>query len=228
MAATRGLGALAFSFLEPEDAKPWVDDYYATLASEDCVPAGFAVNPNIAVIVPLMCHRDEETAIERGLDGAHFFAFSLGHYYVFGQHQPGKTNVWEEFQAKRDMFGFSRPVAAQTGQPLGAQLFSEGLGALRGAIGTPDQVRELLLRYQQAGVDQVIFVSQAGRNRHEHICESLELFAAEVMPELAEGEAEREATKLERLAPAIDAALARRAPASEAPPTAVQPSGQIY
>jgi hypothetical protein len=27
-------------------------------------------------------------------------------------------------------------------------------------------------RYEAAGVDQVIFVSQAGRNRHEHICES--------------------------------------------------------
>jgi hypothetical protein len=32
-------------------------------------------------------------------------------------------------------------------------------------------------------VDQVILLNQAGRNRHEHICEALELFAAEVMPE---------------------------------------------
>ena len=31
-------------------------------------------------------------------------------------------------------------------------------------------------------LDQVIFLQQAGRNKHEHICESLELFAAEVMP----------------------------------------------
>ena len=29
----------------------------------------------------------------------------------------------------------------------------------------------------------MILLNQAGRNRHEHICESLELFAAEVMPE---------------------------------------------
>ena len=29
----------------------------------------------------------------------------------------------------------------------------------------------------------MIFLQQAGRNRHDHICQSLELFAAEVMGE---------------------------------------------
>ena len=32
-------------------------------------------------------------------------------------------------------------------------------------------------------IDQVVLLNQAGRNTHEHICESLELFAREVMPE---------------------------------------------
>jgi alkanesulfonate monooxygenase SsuD/methylene tetrahydromethanopterin reductase-like flavin-dependent oxidoreductase (luciferase family) len=227
LAATKGIGALSFSFIEPAEAKAWVDNYYATLASDECVPGGFSVNPNVAVVLPMMCHSDEETAIERGLDGAHFFGFSLGHYYVFGTHRPGRTVVWDEFEDKRDLFGFRRQTAAQTGQTLGAQLFEQGLGALRGAIGTPDQVRELLRGYDDAGVDQVIFVSQAGRNRHEHICESLELFATEVMPDFAEHEAEREKAKLERLAPAMEAALARRSPRREAPDAAFQ-AGMTY
>ncbi len=224
LAATKGIGALSFSFIEPAEAKAWVDNYYATLASDECVPGGFAVNPNVAVVLPMMCHSDEETAIERGLDGAHFFGFSLGHYYVFGTHRPGRTNVWGEFEEKRDLFGFRRQTAAQTGQTLGAQLFEQGLGALRGAIGTPDQVRELLRGYEDAGVDQVIFVSQAGRNRHEHICESLELFATKVMPDFAEHETEREKAKVERLAPAMEAALARRSPPREAPDAIIQPA----
>jgi alkanesulfonate monooxygenase SsuD/methylene tetrahydromethanopterin reductase-like flavin-dependent oxidoreductase (luciferase family) len=227
LAATKGIGALSFSFIEPAEAKAWVDNYYATVASEECVPGGFAVNPNVAVVLPLMCHADEETAIARGLDGAHFFGFSLGHYYVFGTHRPGRTNVWDEFENKRDLFGFRRQTAAQTGQTLGAQLFEQGLGALRGAIGTPDQVRDLLRGYEDAGVDQVIFVSQAGRNRHEHICESLELFATEVLPDFAEHEDEREKAKLERLAPAIEEALARRSPPREAPDVAFQ-AGMTY
>ncbi len=158
--------------------------------------------------MPFMCHDDEETAIERGLDGGHFFGYSLAHYYVFGQHRPGVTNVWDEFGRNRSQWGFDRQVAAQTGQPLGAQLLEGGLGALRGAIGTPSQIRELCRSYADAGIDQLILVSQAGRNQHEHICESLELFAREVMPEFQEAEAHREAAKAERLAPAVAAALA--------------------
>jgi len=217
LAAQKGIGALSFSFIEPAEAKQWVDDYYRTLASEECVPGGFAVNANLAVVMPLMCHENEETAIDRGLDGGHFFGYSLAHYYVFGQHRPGQTVIWDEFQKNRALFGFDRDIASRTGQPLGAQLMEEGLGALRGAIGTPEQIRTLLKGYEHAGVDQVIFVSQSGNNRHEHICESLELFAEQVMPEFHEGEEAREKDKVERLAPAVEAALARRAPARPAP-----------
>ena len=217
LAATKGIGALSFSFIEPAEAKAWVDDYYATIASADCVAGGFAVNPNVAIVLPMMCHEREEEAIERGLDGGHFFGYSLAHYYVFGSHRPGRTNVWEEFEDRRALFGFDRRVAAQTGQALGAQLMEQGLGALRGAVGTPAQLTELLAGYEAAGVDQVIFVSQAGNNRHEHICESLELFARAVLPRFHENEASREQAKLQRLAPAMEAALARRLPARSAP-----------
>src|SRR6266540_3241304 len=208
LAATKGIGALSFSFIEPPRAKEWVDDYYATIASEACVPAGFALNPQVACVLPLMCHEDEETAIDRGLDGAHFFGYALAHYYVFGTHRPGVTNIWEEFQANRSSFGFDRQIAAQTGVELGAQLLQEGLGSLRGAIGTPAQIRDLIRGYQAAGVDQLVFVSQAGRTRHEHICESLELFAAEVMPEFAEHADEHDQAKAERLAGAREAGTA--------------------
>jgi alkanesulfonate monooxygenase SsuD/methylene tetrahydromethanopterin reductase-like flavin-dependent oxidoreductase (luciferase family) len=218
LAATKGIGALSFSFIEPDRAKEWVDDYYATIASEACVPGGFAVNPQVACVLPLLCHSDEETAIERGLDGAHFFGYALAHYYVFGTHRPGATSIWEEFQANRSQFGFDRQIASQTGVELGAQLLQEGLGSLRGAIGTPAQIRELIRGYQAAGVDQLVFVSQAGRTRHEHICESLELFADQVMPEFAEQAAERDRAKAERLAGAVEAALARRDPPRTPPP----------
>jgi alkanesulfonate monooxygenase SsuD/methylene tetrahydromethanopterin reductase-like flavin-dependent oxidoreductase (luciferase family) len=217
LAAQKGIGALSFSFIEPAEAKAWVDDYYATIASAECVPAGFAVNANMAVVTPMMCHEDEETAIDRGIDGGHFFGYSLGHYYVYGDHRPGRTSVWDEFQQNRSLLGFDREVAAQTNVQLAAQLFQQALGSSRGAIGTPAQLREFLRSYEEAGVDQVVFVSQAGRNRHEYICESLELFAREVMPEFAESRSDRERSKAERLTAAIESALARRAPPRSPP-----------
>jgi alkanesulfonate monooxygenase SsuD/methylene tetrahydromethanopterin reductase-like flavin-dependent oxidoreductase (luciferase family)/putative sterol carrier protein len=213
MAARKGLGALSFSFVEPEAAKEWVDEYYALIASEECVPAGFAVNPNFAVVLPMMLHDDEAEAIARGIDGAHFFGYSLAHYYVFGEHRPGETNIWDEFQATRDERGFARSIVTPDDAPLGVKLLQQGLGSLRGAVGTPDQVAELCARYEAAGVDQVIFVLQAGKNRHEHICESIELFSERVLPRFAGEAAAREQEKRERLADACDAALARREPA---------------
>ena len=212
LAATKGIGALSFSFIEPEEARARVDDYYDTLASDECVPGGFAVNANVACVLPFMCHEDEGTAIERGLDGGHFFGYSLAHYYAFGVHRPGETDVWEEFQENRSRFGFDRAVAAQEGQVLGANLLEQGMGALRGAIGTPTQIRDLIRRYEAAGVDQLIFVSQAGRNRHEDICESMELFAREVLPEFAEKAEEGDRAKEDRLAATKATALARRPP----------------
>ncbi len=38
-------------------------------------------------------------------------------------------------------------------------------------------------RFETSHIDSVILLNQAGKNTHEHICESLELFAREVMPE---------------------------------------------
>jgi alkanesulfonate monooxygenase SsuD/methylene tetrahydromethanopterin reductase-like flavin-dependent oxidoreductase (luciferase family) len=218
LAAEKGVGALSFSFVEPEEARAWVDEYRAIVASERCVPAGFAVNPQVAVVLPMMCAREESEAIERGIDGAHFFGYSLAHYYVFGEHRPARTNVYEEFLARRDEVGFARSIINADDGPLGVRVLQQGLGSLRGAIGTPDQVRDLCRRYEAAGVDQVIFVLQAGRNRHEHICESLELFAAEVAPEFAERAVAADAARAEQLGGAIEAALARRDPPRTAAP----------
>jgi hypothetical protein len=74
------------------------------------------------------------------------------------------------------------------------------------------------------GVDQLIFVSQAGNNKHEHICESLELFAREVMPEFQERDEAHVKQKADRLAPAIERALARRDPVREAPDYTMKPA----
>jgi hypothetical protein len=77
-------------------------------------------------------------------------------------------------------------------------------------MGTPAQVREYLRRYEACGVDQVILSCAAGRNRHEYIMESLELFARDVMPEFTERHEERERAKAARLEPVIANVMARK------------------
>ena len=124
----------------------------------------------------------------RGVEGANFFGYSLGHYYIFGTHRPAVTNVWAEYEQRRSAQGFDPEAvaAAVKAERLGAKVAAGDTTGLRGCIGTPEQLREYLRRFEEAGVDQVIFVMQAGRNEHDHIMESIEIFGREVLPEFVE------------------------------------------
>jgi alkanesulfonate monooxygenase SsuD/methylene tetrahydromethanopterin reductase-like flavin-dependent oxidoreductase (luciferase family) len=189
LAARNGLGALTFSFLDPDQAAKWVEEYYGIIKSDECVPIGHRVNPNIAIVTGMSCHPDEQEAIRRGLDGFRFFGYSLGYYALFGEHRPGRADLWERFLQVKDQLPDN---------------------AGRGGIGTPEQLRAHLARYERAGIDQVMFIQQSGDNRHEHICESLEVFAERVMPEFKERDEVREAEKRRELAPYVEAGLARK------------------
>ena len=166
LAAKLGIGALTFAFIDPAEAQHWVNDYYETLKTE-CVPIGHTVNANIAMVSSFSVHPDAAEAEARGGDGFRFFQYALGHHYAAGMHKPGRTNVWKAWEQVRD-----------TWPPQGGE----------GGIGTPDDLREHLRIFAECGVDQSVFIQQAGNNKHEHICESLEIFARDVMPEFKEFE----------------------------------------
>ena len=163
------------------------------------MPIGHTVNANIAMVTSFSLHQDREEAVSRGLEGFEFFGYALGALYGFGEHKPGRTNLFKQFREVREKQLEEMPLDV-----------TESLIGARGGIGTPDDMRGHLKKFEAVGVDQVTFIQQAGMNKHEHICESLELFASEVMPEFKAREAEREAKKTEELAPFIEAALARK------------------
>jgi len=199
LAAELGIGALTFAFVDPAEAREWVDEYYGIIKSERCVPIGHAVNANICMVSSFGCHASRDEAIARSLQGFEFFGYALGSLYGFGEHKPGRTDLWQEFQQTWQQ----RKAEVESGA-------SVSLGGARGGIGTPDDLRDHLRKFEDSGVDQVTFIQQAGLNRHEHICEALELFSAEVMGEFKEREAEREHRKQEALSPYVEAALARK------------------
>ena len=188
MAARNGIGALTFAFVDPLEAKQWIDDYYR-IFREECVPIGHTVNPNVAMVTGFSVHPDAEVARRRGADGFRFFRYALAHHYIFGEHKPGRTDIWANFERAR--------------HALPATGASDG-------IGTPDDLRHNLRAFEEAGVDQTVFIQQGGRNQHSHICEALELFAREVMPEFKARAGEREAKKRAELAPYVEAAMARK------------------
>jgi alkanesulfonate monooxygenase SsuD/methylene tetrahydromethanopterin reductase-like flavin-dependent oxidoreductase (luciferase family) len=197
VAASLGVGALAFSFVNPEEARAWADIYYGIIKSEACVPIGHAVNANIAMVSNFSVHHDRDEAIRRGQEGFEFFSYAVN-ALVAHDAVPGRSTLFEDFQKSRAASD-DEIIAARKATKFNAN-----------GIGTPDDIRQHIAAFQAAGVDQVIFLQQAGRNRHAHICESLELFAAEVMPTFKAEVAEREARKQKELAPYLAAAMARK------------------
>ena len=158
-----GLGALGFTFVSPDAAKAWVNRYYNELLHNANRLADYPPNPNIAMVSGFMCAETDEEAIEKAA-GWTFFIFALSHYGRKGVDAPGTGNLWEEYQEWRQT---DKAREALTG----------------GLIGSPETIRRKLRQYRDAHVDQVILLNQAGKTSHKDICESLRLFAEEVMPE---------------------------------------------
>ena len=207
-AARNGMGALSLAFVTVEEAAQWAETYYRTIESDECVPVSQAVNPNFSVVMPFMCHQDEEVALDRGLDGAHFFGYAFMHYYIHGAHHPGTTDLWAEFEQMRGVYGFVRDRDPAMDAAMDPTVKAR-LDAQRRAIGTPEQLAAVVRQYEEAGVDQMVFQVQIGNTKHEHIMESLELFAREVMPEFTARRSASDAAKAERLAVPVKAALSR-------------------
>jgi alkanesulfonate monooxygenase SsuD/methylene tetrahydromethanopterin reductase-like flavin-dependent oxidoreductase (luciferase family) len=197
VAASIGVGALAFSFVNPEEAHTWAEIYYDIIKSDQCVPVGHAVNANLAMVSNFSVHPDRDEAIRRGQEGFEFFGYAVN-ALVAHDATPGRSRLFADFQAARATSD-EEIMAARRGAERNAN-----------GIGTPADIRDHIRAFQDAGVDQVIFLQQAGRNKHQHICEGLELFAAEVMPEFKAEVAEREAKKAAEMAPCIQAAMARK------------------
>jgi len=163
-----GMGALGFQFVSADAAHAWVHAYYNAFVKRQKKLADYRTNPNIALVSFFMCAKTDEEARARA-DGDTFFQFALRFYAAApGRRRPpaGTVNMWEEYQKWKA----ANPEAHAA--------------ALRGGlIGSPETIRRKLRRFQSSNIDQVVLLNQAGRNTHEDICESLELFAKEVMPE---------------------------------------------
>lgn len=162
-AAHRGMGSLCFKFVSLNAARAWVNAYYNTFVSDLDKLADYQVNPNIAVVSGFMCAPTDDEAWQKA-EGWTFFQFALQLYNKEGPFEPGSVNFWERYQEWR--------MTPQGQKRSGSEL-----------IGSPDTIRERLLELERSNVDQVILLNQAGKNTHEDICTSLELFAQEVMPE---------------------------------------------
>jgi alkanesulfonate monooxygenase SsuD/methylene tetrahydromethanopterin reductase-like flavin-dependent oxidoreductase (luciferase family) len=171
------MGVLGFAFASPERAQVWVGAYYNELLKRSQPITDYQINPNLAVASYFMCAPTDEIARERS-DGCTFFEYSLGQYSRKNYSGLGGSSLWDRYIEWRS----TEEGRAQDTTSLGL-------------IGSPERLRRRLRKMQETHIDQVIFLVQTGRTKHEHMCEALELFATEVMPEFHEADDQHQTWK---------------------------------
>ena len=189
MAGRCGIGALGFQFLSADMANAWVHAYYNSFVLRQKKLADYQSNCNIAMVSYFMCAETDEEARRRA-DGVTFFQFSLAYYSNSRNREraaPGTVSLWEEYLKWK----IANPELAEK-------------ALTGGLIGSPETIRKKLRRFETSHVDQIILLNQAGKNSHPHICESLEMFASEVMPEFTAKEPEHQEWKRKVLSREIE------------------------
>ncbi len=184
-AAHYGLGALGFDPVEPDEVATRVNSYLRVIR-EDCDPVGEFINAKVAMVSPFMCCKTDEEALAKGLHGSQFFIHALAHFYYGpdpsapGQpgHIPGQGNVTEDY--------WKRPSDAVKTWP-------------RGCIGSPEYIQRRLQSFEDAGLDLIIFIAQAGFNKHDDIMESIDMFGRTVMKPFQERDEALRKKKVEGL-----------------------------
>ena len=180
--ARLGMGAMGVGFETPEEAQERVSRYYELI--RNCrFPIGKAINPALAAGGNMMMAKTNEEAMNRGLRGAQFFGFALG--FTNGEVHHGRDHLNREFVKRFGLEGKSN-VVTETEPDDETQRTLFRAGRRGNFIGSPDFVRENLRKYEDAHIDIMNFYIQVHERTHEHIMETLELFAKEVMPEFQE------------------------------------------
>ena len=169
MAAQKAIGALSFAYTGPEALKDRVDGYYKEF-EEQGAPVTPAINPNILAIggdLSMMVAQDRRGGAQAARHRRRVLLVrdhALLHDRACTRPAaPGCGSVYEE-AVKED------PTLAY--------------GPGRGAIGSPETVREFLRGYEESGVDEIILLLNP--RSHEGTMESIEIMGKEILPEFIE------------------------------------------
>ena len=169
-AARQGLGVIGVTRNSVSETRDAIRKYRETIRTAD--PAGFVgsyANEHAAAFALTCCHEDDRT----GRD----MACAMARWYN-GDNDAELNNV--SFATA----GGKEAVVAKFRSRSNDELIADGM-----AIGgNPDSICRGVEKWAEAGLDQIIFVLQAGRATNEQVMRSIELIGEKVIPRFAEKE----------------------------------------
>ena len=162
-AARMGLGVLCFTMGGPEGVKPLIEIYKKEI--EHAEPVGAYVNDNVMVTTQLLCLEDGARVRELGPQLNMGYLRSLLLRYLDTFPRPEGIPVWPEL--------LPEPTTAD---------IEESIASGNSAYGTPEEVAKAIEKYEDAGVDQVVFGLLSSSMERQLAIETIEVFGRHVLP----------------------------------------------
>lgn len=166
-AARQGVGVIGVTRNSIDETRDAIRTYRETIRNGDSSGwIGRFANENVAAFGLTCCHQDDRTgrdlacAASRWYNGDNDVALNRVRFATAG----GKDAVVSKFRSRSN-----------------DQLIADGM-----AIGgSPDSISRQVERWAEAGLDQLIFVVQAGQLTHAQAMNSIELIGTKVIPRFA-------------------------------------------
>jgi len=166
-AARQGVGVIGVTRNSIDETRDAIRSYRETIRSAD--PAGFVgkfPNEHVAAFALACCHEDDRTGRDIACAAARWYN--------------GDNDV-ELNHVRFASAGGKDAVVAKFRSRTNDQLIEDGM-----AIGgNPDSVCRQVEKWAEAGLDQMIFVLQAGNTTHDQVMRSIELMGEQVIPRFA-------------------------------------------
>ncbi|MCK9877134.1 LLM class flavin-dependent oxidoreductase [Frankia sp. Ag45/Mut15] len=168
-----GLGLLSFALMQPVSKMAEHIATYRRGQAECITPLPAFANDRVGAYTLVHCTDDPEEAARYGLwDSVRWWYQNLAEF----------TLEWElahlSAEEKAQVFPLLEPTIRGD---IDIRSYTEQDMVI---IGTPEECLEKILRYEQAGVDQLLCYTQFGTLPHEKVLRSIELLGTKVIPEL--------------------------------------------
>lgn len=188
LAGERGLGTLSFGFAQPGLLEGSMAEYEEGL--KQAKPAGGVINKQWASAPIMYCAETDEEALEAAAPHINFFVGkNLGFIAQW------KNSEAKDYQFYRDMAAQGEiPGIPQEAKGVPVEGLSQEASVLTGlvdagvfCVGSPQTCIEFVKKYEDVGIDQLIFPIQMGTLTNQQIIDSARLFGDKVLPRFKNG-----------------------------------------
>lgn len=164
-AGQQGVGVIGVTRNTPAETKPAVAAYRAAIKSADSSRfLGRSRNEQVGVFAIGCCHPDDRAGREIGCAAARWY---------YGDN---------DAEINRFRFGSAKEGAKQIVEKIARRSNDELIQDAMAIGGNADTVCRQVEKWAEIGLDQMIFMFQAGHTTHEQVLRSIELVGEKVIP----------------------------------------------